>query len=152
MTTLYDLSNFPALGIDLTAYPEIGEVDRSLRVFDVVAVGGKQYAVSMTRKEPPAAGVRPCEIRDEPDETENEGSIVCPYCLYSDADSFERGGSGEMRCCRCGARFKFDSETTVTYTAVPLAPPKVIKAEWVRKKGRKYYRKKRSAHPDGNPK
>ena len=42
--------------------------------------------------------------------------ITCPYCGWVDMDRWEAGGSGDMECDRCGKKFHFERDVTVTYS------------------------------------
>lgn len=56
---------------------------------------------------------------NEETETFCEDEIVCPYCGYRMQDDdgyFEREGSGEYECEKCGNTFEFEAEVEVSYS------------------------------------
>lgn len=134
MTKLYDISNWPKLGIDETSYPLIGSVDTAPAIGRVLDVDGQRFSVDVLSVNRETAGVRPMdtELNTSPEETGLEDNIVCPYCGSVDRDSFERNDEDTVECQRCGGTIHYERIVTIKYVTEPVKPPKAIRARWIR--------------------
>ena len=134
MTTLYDITNWPKLGFNKTEYPLIGTVDAAPQIGRVLDVAGQQFEVGVLNPKEGYAGVRPLatKLNTSPELRELEANIICPYCGNIDRDSFERSEEDTTECMRCGGIIHYQRIVTIEYTTVPVKPPKLIRAHWVK--------------------
>lgn len=132
-TQLYDITNWPKLGLDKTKYPLIGTVDAAPQIGRVLDVAGQQFEVGILNNKEGYAGVRPlaAELVKSPEAREFEPNIICPYCGNIDRDSFERSDEDTTECQVCGGTIHYQRIVTVEYTTEPVNPPKPIRAHWV---------------------
>ena len=133
MTKLYDITNWPKLGLDETDYPFIGTVDTAPDIRRVLDVGGRKFSVHVLSVNRETAGVRPMdtELNVPPEAGDYEKNIVCPYCGYVDRDSYERSDEDTVECQRCGGTIHYQRIVTIEYMTAPVKPPKPIRARWV---------------------
>ena len=54
------------------------------------------------------------------------------FSLCIDRDSFERSDEDTTECMRCGGIIHYQRIVTIEYTTVPVKPPKLIRAHWVK--------------------
>ena len=134
MTKLYDITNWPKLGLDETKYPLIGTIDATPRIGRVLDVAGQQFGVGILDRKDRYAGVRPltAKLVKSPETSEFDPNIICPYCGNIDRDSFERSDEDTTECMRCGGIIHYQRIVTIEYTTVPVKPPKLIRAHWVK--------------------
>lgn len=133
MTKLYDITNWPKLGLDETDYPLIGSVDAAPAIGRVLDVEGQKYSVGVLSINKETAGVRAMdtELDTHPEETGLEDNIVCPYCGSVDRESFERSDEDTVECQRCGGTIHYERIVTIKYVTEPVNPPKAIRARWI---------------------
>ena len=133
MTKLYDITNWPKLGLDETDYPFIGTVDTAPDIRRVLDVGGRKFSVHVLSVNRDIAGVRPMdtELNVSPEAGDYEKNIVCPYCGYVDRDSYERSDEDTVECQRCEGTIHYQRIVTIEYMTAPVKPPKPIRARWV---------------------
>jgi len=61
--------------------------------------------------------------------TSGEDELVCPWCGYSDPDSFEIDpGEGQTDCPDCEKEFTYMIQTSVIYASARKLSPKEISA------------------------
>lgn len=132
MTKLYDITNWPKLGIEETAYPFIGTVDATPKIRRVLDVAGQKFSVGVLSRKKGTAGVRrlAAEIDRSPKPKEYEQNIICPYCGHIYRDSFERSDEDTTECQICGGTIHYERIVTIEYTTKPVKPPKPIQARW----------------------
>ena len=118
MNKLYDITNWPKLGLDEAKYPLIGTIDVTPQIGRVLDVAGQQFGVGILNLKSPEA-------------REFEPNIICPYCGNIDRDSFERSDEDTTECQVCGGTIHYQRIVTVEYTTEPVKPPKPIRAHWV---------------------
>lgn len=133
MTGLYDATDFPKLGLDVTNYPFIGTVDAAPDIHRVLDVDGRRFSVHILSANRETAGVRPMdtELNAFPETGGYEKNIVCPYCGYVDRDSFERSDEETVECQRCGGTIHYQRIVTIEYMTDPVKPPRPILAHWM---------------------
>lgn len=131
-TKLYDISNWCKQGAEVENYPYIGEIDIDANIHEVIKIGDSYYSPRVLNLENKSAGVKKVEINLEPEDEECEDKVTCPYCGYTDEDSWElEEDDDEHECGRCGAIMSFQRVVTVEYNSYPVKPPDIVNAEWV---------------------
>lgn len=134
MTRLYDITNWPKLGIDEMKYPLVGTVDATPKIGRILDVAGQQFSVGILNHKDGYACVRPLitKLDTSPEVMEFESNIICPYCGNIDSASFERSDEDTTECGECGGTIHYQRIVTVEYTTEPVKPPKPIRAHWVK--------------------
>lgn len=134
MTKLYDATNWPKQGLEITDYSFIGTVDASPKIRKILDVAGRKFSVHILSPKEGTAGVRPlvAELNASPEANEFERDIICPFCGHVDRDSFERSDEDTVECDVCGGTIHYERIVTVEYTTKPVKPPLTIRAKWVR--------------------
>ena len=132
MTRLYDITNWPKLGLEAADYPFIGTVDTAPDIHWALDVGGRKFSVHVLSVNRETAGVRPMDtgLNVSPETGDYEKNIVCPYCGYVDRDSYERSDEDTVECQRCGGTIHYQRIVTIEYVTNPVKPPKSIPARW----------------------
>lgn len=133
MTRLYDIQNWPKLGLDETKYPCIGIVDTAPQIGRLLDVAGQQFEVGILNRKDGSAGVRPLTVKlnTSPEPREFDPNIICPYCGNTDLASFERSDEDTTACGACGGTIHYQRIVMIKYTTEPVNPPKPIRAHWV---------------------
>ena len=116
MTKLYDITNWPKLGLDETKYPLIGTIDATPRIGRVLDVAGQQFGVGILDRKDRYAGVRP---------------LTAKLVKSPETREFERSDEDTTECQVCGGTIHYQRIVTVEYTTEPVKPPKPIRAHWV---------------------
>lgn len=133
MTKLYDITNWPELGLNEMNYPFIGTSDAVPAIGRVLDIEGQRFSVGVLGLNGETAGVLPMdsELNASPEAGDYKKNIVCPYCGYVDRDSFERSDEDTVECYRCGGTIHYQRIVTIEYVTDPVKPPKPIRARWV---------------------
>lgn len=81
---------------------------------------GKFYTVVRSR---PKEDIAICKEFIYKDRTNycNEDEITCPYCGYTNPNSWESGESEDREICdMCGSTFSWEREVEVSYNSTPI--------------------------------
>lgn len=129
-TKLYDITNWCRQGIEVQAYPYIGEVDIDVSIGTIIKIHNEFYSPGVVGTG--YAGVRQIELNLEPDDESYTRNVKCPYCGYENNNSWELDDNDDNHECRmCGAIIAYERIVTVEYNASPKRPPDIIETRWV---------------------
>ena len=103
------------------------ETDKDLCISDVVEHNGKHYVVCTKATDDSSCGVEMLEkLELDPYPREYEVPFVCPYCGYTDEDSWELDDGSEVECGFCGGTVQCEITITISYSTYPAKAPEVI--------------------------
>jgi DNA-directed RNA polymerase subunit RPC12/RpoP len=104
--------------------------NREIDIYDIFEIDNEYYNVCSKSCDSNEVLIEPIDIDNDCDETYHEHDMVCPFCGYTDYDSWEYDeGTNEINCPHCNAELIMEKEVEVTYTTTLKSKPKINNIE-----------------------
>lgn len=106
------------------------QTNDKIDICDIFEIEGEYYNVCSMSCSENTAVIEPIDINEDCDETYREDNMVCPFCGYTDYDSWEyEDGTNEINCPNCNAELEMEKEIEVTYTTTLKKKPQIKNIE-----------------------